>query len=174
MRKRYCAELCLDPKLLLLFQENPLNGLLLSRGVKAGDDRLLHVSRSADRQALPSLANRDSTTATGLLAYQALGMRSTNLVKPGWWVGTKFRYMFCYKSCRTIPLTPHTKWEHILPHFAHCRLKFFQKNQFQHGGLAMLNHAERVWELDTQNPRSNHRVMYPPCTIYPQVPAYPH
>jgi hypothetical protein len=32
--------------------------------------------------------------------------------------------------------------------------------------MAMLNHAERVWELDTQNPRSNHRAMYPPCTIY--------
>lgn len=24
----------------------------------------------------------------------------------------------------------------------------------------MLNHAEHVWELNTQNPRSNHRVMF--------------
>lgn len=92
-----------------------MDSILLSWKPKARDDRLLHVSWTADRQALPSLANREPTTTTDTLAYQALGMRSNSLVKPGWWVETKFRYMFCYMSCRTIPLSPHTKWEHIQP-----------------------------------------------------------
>lgn len=112
------------------------------------------------QRALPGLANREPTTTIDPLAYQALGIRSNNLVKPGWWVGTKFRYMFCYMSCRTIPLSPHTKWEHIQPHFPQPCREFFQKYRFQHGGIAMLNHAERVWELDTQNQRPNHRVMF--------------
>lgn len=122
-------------------------------------------------QTSHSLAYDEHANTANRSNPQALGTSSIDRLKPGYWALTKFRYMFCYRTCRTIPLSqPPSGSPHRRVSFR--RLNSFQKHGFQRGGITLLNHAERVWEHNTK-PTRNIPGQVPPRAIYPHVPAHP-
>jgi hypothetical protein len=85
----------------------------------------------------PQPAGDEHAASANRPALQALGTRSNDRLSPGWWVEPKFRYMFCYRTRRTIPMSGNTIWNHAQPRVCRPCVIVFEKHGFQRGRITL-------------------------------------